>query len=152
MKFSLCSKSHDSHMTVMQWSHGTHMKSWYWGPWCQFWFLKYFLPPFHISWQTFWASVRIIDLLRTDCRILNHSNPFTTLKTLRLGSWWFNSLPPPRHSHHFHRPLPDWEGERLQGPQVQVLRREESKKGETSKPIFVHSLSLVAACVASNLT
>ena len=62
-----------------------------------------------------------------------------------------NSLPS-RHPYHLHHPLADWEGEGLQGPQVQVLRREESKKGETSNTVKLSSfVELVALCVASNL-
>ena len=65
--------------------------------------------------------------------------------------WWLNSLSS-RHPHHLHRPLPDWEGEGLQGAQVQVLRWEESKKGETSSTVKLASfIELVALCATSNL-
>ena len=67
------------------------------------------------------------------------------------GGWWLNSLPS-RHPHNLHRPLADWEREGLQGPQVQVLRREESKKGETSNTVKLSSfIELVALCATSNL-
>lgn len=137
-------------LLVTWWSHNSHMIVW-WSHNIEVHMVGSFGPLSYIMIMHFYHQMWRLIYFKLTAE-LSATSPFLQFwRQFNFGSWWLNSLPS-RHPYHLHRSLSDWEGEGLQGPQVQVLRWEESKKGETSNTVKLSSfIELVAFCATSNL-